>query len=203
MAIDVLGANDMFVSMLRDSLRSGVAGLEDVPMLLKGVIKDDRWKERRIKPGSIVRFQRFEEFVEARPLEGLGCTVATLRRVCGDDPEALDMLDRAIQATERRGGDRTQPGADVSNTHVCPPRPTTGSRQQALRVLRQKRPDLHQEVLAGRRSPHAAMIEAGFRKPTMTIPCDPVEAARVLRQKFRGKDLLAFIKELRVPKQER
>jgi hypothetical protein len=96
MAIDILGLNDTFVSQLRGSVRDGIAALEDVPMLLKAVLKKGCWKERRIKPGSIVRFQRFEEFVEAKPLEGLGCTVAILRRICRDDSEAIDLIDRAI-----------------------------------------------------------------------------------------------------------
>ena len=33
-------------------------------------------------------------------------------------------------------------------------------------------PDLHAEVLAGDKSPHGAMVEAGFRPKTMTVPVD-------------------------------
>src|SRR5262249_52070707 len=43
-------------------------------------------------------------------------------------------------------------------------RPVGNSRAYALRRLRHQRPDIHARVLAGEISPHAGMIEAGFRK---------------------------------------
>jgi hypothetical protein len=57
---------------------------------------------------------------------------------------------------------------DVDNNetdiHV---RPSGISRAAALRRLRKDRPDIHARVLAGELSPHAGMIEAGFRKRTV------------------------------------
>jgi hypothetical protein len=41
-------------------------------------------------------FSRFEDFVAMHPLKGLGTDMATLRRLCRDDKEALDLLDRAV-----------------------------------------------------------------------------------------------------------
>jgi hypothetical protein len=43
-------------------------------------------------------------------------------------------------------------------------RPIGNSRAYALRRLREQRPDIHARILAGEISPHAGMIEAGFRK---------------------------------------
>jgi hypothetical protein len=48
-------------------------------------------------------------------------------------------------------------------------RPWGTSQAQALRQLRHKRPDLHQKVLAGELSPHAAAVMAGFRHRTITV----------------------------------
>jgi len=48
--------------------------------------------------------------------------------------------------------------------HTFPPRPSGNSQESALRRLRKDRPDLHELVLNGERSAHAAAIEAGFRK---------------------------------------
>jgi hypothetical protein len=49
-------------------------------------------------------------------------------------------------------------------------RPSGNSRAAFLRRLRQDRPDIHARVLAGELSPHAGMIEAGFRKkPGLTL----------------------------------
>jgi hypothetical protein len=61
---------------------------------------------------------------------------------------------------------------------------------QGLRRLRTLRPDLHQRVVDGELSVHAAMIEAGFRKPKMTVPVDSPEAAiRALLRRFTADDL--------------
>jgi hypothetical protein len=43
-------------------------------------------------------------------------------------------------------------------------RPSGTSREAALRRLRKDRPDLHERVIARELTPHAAMVEAGFRK---------------------------------------
>jgi hypothetical protein len=78
-----------------------------------------------------------------------------LKKVCRDDIEALDMIDKAV---------RNPIGANqhkhVSNRHK---RPAGTTRGRALRRLRDHRPDLHARVLEGELSPHRAMIEAVFR----------------------------------------
>jgi hypothetical protein len=68
-------------------------------------------------------------------------------------------------------------GVDNVNTL----RPAGNTQAAALRRLRKDAPELHADVLAGRISPHAAMIKAGFRRHTMTIRADdPESAARTL-----------------------
>jgi hypothetical protein len=52
-------------------------------------------------------------------------------------------------------------GAHVVNSSD---RPAGNSRAYALRRLREQRPDIHARVLGGELSPHAAMVEAGFRR---------------------------------------
>ncbi len=81
---------------------------------------------------------------------GLG---GTLQRLCGDDPEALDAIDRA---TAGRQGARTDL---VDNVHEAT-RPDGNSSTAAIRRLRKDRPDLHARVLTGELSPHKAMREA-------------------------------------------
>ena len=46
-------------------------------------------------------------------------------------------------------------------------RPWGNRAAYALRRLRRDRPDIHARVLAGELSPHAGMVEAGFRKKTV------------------------------------
>jgi hypothetical protein len=44
------------------------------------------------------------------------------------------------------------------------------SEARAHRRLRKDRPDLHEQVLNGEKTAHAAMVEAGFRKPYVPDP---------------------------------
>ena len=67
------------------------------------------------------------------------------------------------------------------------------SRQYAIRKLRNDAPELHARVLAGELSPHRAIIEAGFRTPTISVPLDPEGAARCLLRHFRGERLDAVL----------
>jgi hypothetical protein len=183
------------VEQFQQCLLRGTSINKDAPKLFMRILRDEFWR-RPGKDGKV--FTHVEQFIAASMPYGLGSDIEAVKRIIRDDPQALDMLDRALQATERRG----RPEKNVSNRNDLSSRPVGTTRQHALRVLREKRPDLHQDVLAGRKSPHAAMVEAGFRKATMTIPCDPVEAARVLKQKFQREDWMVFIKALSVPKQE-
>lgn len=74
----------------------------------------------------------------------------------------------------------------VDNIHT---RPTGTSVDSALRRLRSQRTDLHTRVLAGELSPHAAAVEAGFRRKTITLPLDPEAAARTLLRHFTPDEL--------------
>ncbi len=68
-------------------------------------------------------------------------------------------------------GNHNASKSTVDNVNSCiEPRPTGTSTDYALRRLRKDRPDLHQRVLNKELSPNAAMIEAGFRVKTFTLP---------------------------------
>ena len=66
------------------------------------------------------------------------------------------------------------------NAQSCfePERSAGTSRRAGLRRLEKHRPDLYEAYLGGRVSVNAAMVEAGFRPRTVTVPLDPVRAAR-------------------------
>jgi hypothetical protein len=66
----------------------------------------------------------------------------------------------------------------------------------ATRSLERHRPDLLARVEAGELSAHAAMLEAGLKKPTVIIPIDPEAAARLIVKHFKGDDLTALIRNL-------
>lgn len=176
-------ARDEIVNELRMSLSSTEHGLGTVPNFVKVIIRDGMWRERVLRQtGQHVEFSSFAAFVTTPPLEGLGASLDQLRGICRSDPEALDAIDRATQnAPHAHTG-------DVANSNIRQS-PTGTTSAQAMRRLRKDRPDLHAEVLAGAKSPHAAMVEAGFRPKTATVPLTVEGATRLLmRLSFSDRD---------------
>jgi hypothetical protein len=91
---------------------------------------------------------------------GLGADLAKIEAVCGEDPDALVMLRKAIvQPVGRPVGKRGITDI-VSNNDGH-----GNARSYTLARLQQHRPDLYQRVKAGELTANAAAIEAGFRKP--------------------------------------
>lgn len=174
--------NGHLVESLERSLRSGKHGLSVVPGLLKQVLAEGSWQEFTTQRDELVLHQRFADFVTTPPLKGLGASVDLIRRVIGDDPEALDLLDKAL--SNPAGVHLERSGTDVISI-----RDNAGghgtSRAYALRKLRKDAPELHTEVLAGRLTAHKAMVQAGFRPPTFTVRADsPESVAKTLRRQL-------------------
>jgi len=186
---DTLKRNAHLVEALGSALREGDHALGTVPALLKRVLAEESWREFVTQRGEHVEHQRFADFVTTLPLKGLGATVDLVRRVVADDVEALDLLDRALQAP--RGGDQSK----RNNVQIAP---AGNTKERALRRLRSDAPELHADVLAGRLTAHAAMVEAGFRPKTFTVRADDAaSAARALR-KYMTPDQLAALARLLV-----
>lgn len=73
--------------------------------------------------------------------------------------------------------------------------PTGNSRSYALSRLKREREDLYRKVLAEEMSSHAAMIEAGFREPTLTIPLSPRKAAKRIVQHMTRQEFSELVDE--------
>lgn len=173
---DPLRARGSDVAMLSDTLRRGGSALESVPEQLKALLKSGDWRHFVTKLGKEVQHERFADFAATPPLAGLGATVQTIRKLLVDDVEALDLLDRALQ--------------NPNGVHNMNGRPRGTSKEQALRKLRKDAPELHADVLAGRLSAHAAMVQAGFRPTTFTVRADsPAVIAAGLRRRLSQEQL--------------
>lgn len=207
MPVDLLKENDSFVVQLRKTIQAGKGSLSDVPMMLKCILKEDRWQHRVISTGEPADFERFEDFVTEPPLKGLGTTIDLIRRICGGDPETLDLLDQVLQHN------RGKPPVNGNNVTNIQDRPEGNTSQKAIRRLRKDRPDLHAKVIAKEITPHAAMIEAGFRPKEISVPINqpknaagrlanhcPADTLRLLIVSLAGKldldSLRALIREL-------
>jgi hypothetical protein len=120
--------------------------------------------------------------------------------MCADNPRVLDALDQvSVAGPGASEGDVRNPEGynqhteqderiitDIISNNQKPERNEdhgTG-RTYALRRLRKDRPDLHEQVVNGDKTPHAAMIEAGFRKKTMTLPTGIGDLAATLVRKL-------------------
>ena len=100
--------------------------------------------------------------IHARETMPYGRSMADRARVRA--ARAAQREDAADQANLRPRGrpKNVSNGESVTDNYLG--RPKSGTRAEALRRLRKDRPDIHARVLAGELSPHAGMIEAGFRK---------------------------------------
>jgi len=174
---------DQVIEGLTRDLNSGRHGLVGVPSAIKLVLREGMWKERILrKTGEVIAFDRFDTFVNASPPKGLGSDLAMVKRICSDDPEVIDLID---QATQKHDGRPVT--VDIINGYD---RPTGTNAQQAIRRLRKDRPDLHAQVLAKGISPHAAMVEAGFRRKTATVPVDdPDKVSAFLAKHFEPAEI--------------
>ena len=183
--LDELGHKDVVVQSLGSAMLHGGGSLRAVPDLVVKVVDGEMWQKRRIKKlgNKVVTFDRFEDFVATPPLEGLGEDMATLKRLCRDEPRALKAID---SVTGHEPGKRTDL---VDNINKVEPeeRPTGTSRQYALRKLEKDAPEMLQKVLAGELSCHRAMINAGFRKELT-----PLEAAQKAYEKLDDESRRAF-----------
>jgi hypothetical protein len=104
--------SDALIDVLSRAVKWGGGALEDVPLLLKRIISEERWQERLNRhTGEIVHFDSFADFVTAAPLEGLGADPALVKRMCSWDAEALELVDRALG-----GGGMANP--DVTETRI-------------------------------------------------------------------------------------
>lgn len=86
--------------------------------------------------------------------------------------------DEAIANAESTpvGSVKLGPKTNGEGVYYTPLRKGT-SQERTLRRLAGQHPDLFEQVKAGKLSPNAAAIQAGFRKPTRTIPVDTPESA--------------------------
>lgn len=121
----------------------------------------------------------------------MGADVRTLQNICRDDLEAIALLEIAIAT---RQGERTdlRPIDNIKKSQA-----DGTSTEYSLRRLRRQSPVLHAQVIAGEKSPNAAMIEAGFRKRTLTVPLEPDAAARTLKKHFTQAQIEEIISLLR------
>lgn len=202
---ETLVRNGTKVGLLSHSIREGITSLDNIPSLIRQVLEEGMWREHlHEETGEVFTFERFKEFIEAYPPDGLGSNVATLIRLCADDALVVDMIDEAVQFSPSDGSHLAVKNENATEQQEAKRHITTGtSRQAGLRQLRKHADsnpeveDLRQAVLTGKMSINKALITANLRPERLTIARDPEKAAEALKRNFTTQELKELIRFLR------
>jgi hypothetical protein len=190
---------------------------ETLPLFLQDLFEQGAWIQFKIaehapvfdyRPGDA---QKFWEFVQTAQPKGLGTTIPKLRQICEMAEEPMKLLSMLDELSQRGPGGANNPEGlggksgktrdgivNDDNIHNDKDResPTGTSREAALRRLRKDRPDLHEQVLSGELTPHRAMVVAGFRNETMTVPKNDMTALVETLKKRLSPEQIDEIKSL-------
>ena len=188
--------NGKLVIFIESSLRDGKHGMKAFPGLLKKAIKSEAWREYYSETlRQNVIHKTFEAFVTEHMPDGLGSTIDQIKSICHADLEALDAIDKAIvhKAGDHVGNQYTI--GTVDNIHDSN-RPTGTSQAAGLRRLRNTAPEIHKDVLAGKKSVNAGMIEAGYRQKTVTVKCTVEGFTKCMQKHLTQEQIGEIIKKL-------
>lgn len=168
------------VNILQQELGRGSSKLFDVvPTVLRTVIAERLWAQRADKAGA--PFASFEAFVVHPLWWGLEATVDDLIAYCRNAPDVQAMIRGELAAVAKHGE------IGGGHTRVANGNSASGGGNEAtyaIRRLKRDRPDLAEKVIAGKMSPNAAAIEAGFRVRMVSLPADPERLADAIVRRF-------------------
>ncbi|MFI9550798.1 hypothetical protein [Nonomuraea endophytica] len=170
---------------------------------VRTLLDAEAWREFTGPGGELVEHGDLVEFITADPPRGLGVTPGLVRALVADDLDVAAQLDQALLADTpahapqpEEPEEAGQPGAseeaeepeELEEARV--PAPET----PALRRLREDAPALHSKVVAGELSTNAAMVQAGFRPRTISVPVSrPENAAKALRRNLSREELVELV----------
>lgn len=185
-------SNAVLVHALGSGVRSLSNGLADVPPLLTRVLQEEAWREFTTPRGELIRHEKFLDFVLAPPTAGLGADVALVRRIVANDPVARELFEHALRDTQNPDPNTS---AAAGDSHEV--RQLSKAHQAALKRLHRDAPEIYRKVISGELSANAAMVEAGFRTKTFSVPATRPEAcARSLKKNLSETHLRELIKLL-------
>ncbi len=177
------------------SVRDGKK-VDNIPGLIEQLLAEDIWKEVYVEETErTVAYDRFEDFVTTPPPEGLGTKVKELERLIGEDKDALNKLNDALEGKPGQKLKASQRTVDA-NIGDNSKRRAGSSRFMNIRRLRENNPDLLERVLNKEITLSTAMIEAGYKKRRITVYAEVEPVVEKLKTEFSKKDLNRIIKLL-------
>lgn len=137
------------------AIRHGSGRLDSVPGLIKRIIKEELWRERRVGI-QVFKLNSFRELIVSEAPAGWGESTEKVEAIIRSDADALAMWRKAI--TPEIGVNQHTKGHDNVMTQQG------NSRGYATARLKRERPDLFAQVVAKKLTANAAAIKAGWRK---------------------------------------
>jgi hypothetical protein len=174
---------------LGNALTSGEHGLRNVPDYLEQVIESRAWEARTVvETGEeFAGFPCLQAYIEAGQPKGLGADPQVIARLIKGHPKVQRKYRKAMKR-------KTGPDNLRHNVTKTPGQPRGNSESYALQWLAENRPDLYEQVEAGKMSANAAMIAAGQRRRTLSVPIDDMERlATILRRNLDAEQLETLI----------
>lgn len=150
---------DMIQSLQQAIGHGGEQVFDVAPIVLRRVIEDRLWADRRDKDGQ--PFQSFEAFATHILWQGLESSIPELLLYCRKHDAVAQLIKREVGPAAEHGGKREAGQVDIINLSDGGGTSPT----YVLRRLKRDYPDLAEKVVAGELSANAAAIKAGFRKP--------------------------------------
>lgn len=166
------------------ALSHGETNLSIFPKLLRRIITEQAWKNRKVPGKGMVEMKSLRELVTTPPITGWGEDPAKIEAVIRDDAEVLAMWREAMKPGQ---GTRTDLGDNVTQVE----KPKGNSRSYAVSRLQRESPELFAKVAAGEMSANAAAIKAGFRRRKT-----PLDTLRQAWAKATTDERETFIEEI-------
>ena len=167
------------INQAQQVLGRGESNLIDVlPKFIERIIDEQLWRECKTKEGE--PFQSFQHFCEYKLWWGLECPIDRMVDYCKYSESCTKLLLSEVPALAKNG-EIGRGRNSCSNTTAIE---SDRGANYNLRRLKRDHPELAQAVINGELSANAAAIQAGFRKPSITINPDPESAATAIRRKF-------------------
>jgi hypothetical protein len=202
---------DKLIEMTRADANWAARDANQLCHRLEELTYHPRWAERI--EGEPKTWERFYNEVLgwpadflARLREGIGilCDAGKINPSAGEAVTIADRAIKAAKATARETLPTAGQGArnDLVNLTKCTQTERASENgiarttQKKLDRIARDRPDLREQIIAGKLSIDGAFIEAGWKRRTFAVPEDPLAAARILREKFAGDRLAALIRAL-------
>ena len=187
--MDPEGAWRSGVQPLAQVISSGEKGVGSLPGYLMWLLEHGAWREFQPPMGPVRRHATFDEFVEAKPLDGLGTTIETIVALLNSHPDVARRTDalRALRAARKIGqGTRTDLEPECDSR-----RSDHKGTDYLLQRLHDQAPAQYERVTSGELSVNAAAIAAGFRPRRLSVRLDdPTSAVRTLLKHFTREQIL-------------